>query len=109
MAKRLRSCLTTVTRIAAQTFIVMRKRAAAAAGGAEASAAKRRRVRTPEEIVAQCLRDNFKGWPDELVDVKRVAGKTLRETIAADKVAQKTMGGLLRGLEETVSIGHRQV
>ena len=75
----------------------MPRRAPSGSQASAAGAAKRARVRTPEEAVAQCLRDNFRGWPAELIDLKRVGGKTLRETLLADKAQQvalaKPMGG----------------
>eukprot|EP00959_Pyramimonas_sp_CCMP1952_P379898 7958415-Pyramimonas_sp.AAC.1 len=44
--------------------------------------------------VAKALYDNFRSWPEELVYVKIVDGRTLAERIRADKIAGTvTMGG----------------
>ena len=60
--------------------------------GVAVGSSKRPRLRTLEETVSQCIRDNFKNWKPELVDVKRVAGRTLREVLTEDRKVGNTMG-----------------
>ena len=45
------------------------------------------------QIVNQALNDNFKGWDPELIDVKKVDGKTLRSRISGDKETFIKAGG----------------
>ena len=45
------------------------------------------------EVVNQVIRDNFRSWDVELIDVKKVAGLTLREVVTRDKQAFIDGGG----------------
>lgn len=55
------------------------------------------RRRTTDQVVDQATRDNFKDWEPELLDVKKVNGKTVRETIKEDKYKQRQTGMVMGG------------
>lgn len=55
----------------------------------DSKAQSKRRRRSLDEEVNKCLKDNFKTWTPAMCDLHLVGGRSLRETITADKEALK--------------------
>ena len=71
----------------------MGKRAQSQAQQQKQREAKLLKTRTLADVVGQSLRDNFRGWDSELLDVKKIGGLTLRQRLTADKEKWLKEGG----------------
>ena len=59
---------------------------------AQAGQRERKRVRNLEEQVSKVLRDNFRGFSDEQVDLMIVGGVSLRQSLTNDRMAAAARG-----------------